>query len=1676
MVELSTVNQQDIAIDEVTGLPEDQMLASDMPTTEQQNSLADEEERGLQRLREMTIDMDDGAPAQAPTDEEERGLQRLREMTIDLEEGASAPVPVAEKQKPLVSGVNIDAPQTPDEIAAVDELNVQQETLGRLAETFFSPEEIQTIKAKGPYTITEGFDAAAASAGGSVVSATAPYGGVAYMKNALKVKELVERQNAGGELSSSETQEVNTFMRNYIEYNLRGVSVGGQVVSGLAQMPAFIFEFLAPTKVIPGLGVTKAAAQPVVKKTIMEALKQTTAKGVAKGAAKIGARTLVTDLPYQKYADLRLNDFMSITDRGEVIFKESTESPLKSALKAYVYSYGEALSEVSGPALGKLISPLTGRMKSALMPMFDKLPSEFTSALYKAYKEINPNAKMSDFFSRVGWNGALEELGEERINDLWSGTTGALLGDVKTFDQYLDTIVPDKDQLLVEAGIISVAGTTRSGLSFASNVLEKKYGMSKEKAQEALGELSPSEIDEFIDSQISAPTSSYPLISDAITLDEAESLVPPVEAYDINFADGEIVTQEVFDAETPPPLDPITAAQAQKETDKLIMPFATTAKALKDYVKSVATKEAARAEKQAQQETDLLGAPVTKKTMDLRPRPVKAWIKSKGFIQRGSDAFKQLIDAGLPKSYVNDISRANGKITGLDNIPASEFNDALSEYELFANESGDGGYVDLQWLKDEMANEVGNPRMTPDMRQKQERQDELSRLKDQVSAHGVDIENADIRTIAKAIYDESEDGLTDKKIIEAAKAQNARLNAKELIAVRNAVNNGADIESAVESVLEREYSSDADIADGIPLFGALVDIEAANEVIKEESKKNPVKIDNNISTWNRFYSYWVNKYQPLKLLKDLAKKRGASLNPWEDPELVARMHASAVVKAQGFLNLYTSEFNQQTGNYEITGKSLKAVLDDFDNTFVNDEPSSDQRQEDFNDYLVARRYIEDLSQKDIKITDEQKAKSIADMTRLAAKYGKKFKFFDVFAEEVYEYQRRVLKLLVSSGNINQDAYDAIVLANPNYVPFQRVFDEVDAEGEFINNKVFSAANADKVIKEIVGSEKEVKFVFESIIKNTYKIHNIASRNQVALTISRMSKYAPEYVQYSQKSGADTITVFDKGVKKYYKVSAPMLKMMNSFNPSQLGWLDTFFAIPRSLFTAATTLTPEFIASSVIREAHSSAILSGGKIKPNNIARGFLTVVSGGNNDLYKSYVASGGKFGHSYMELDDKNLEKTYQELLENKQGKYWKYANPIRALAKIGSAADKIPRVSMYDAVKRAGGSDFEAALAARDLYDYTRGGGGAAAVLAQRYLPFFRSGIQSADKLVRAAKANPKAFTLYGLATITLPSFLLTGYYLYGAPDDEREEYFEFTELDRARFWLFKSGGEWRKIPKPFAPGYIFGTTIEDTMIWSYKGDKPEMRDFWFNYAKGALSSVSPIGDPTAFAPLPPLVKTAVEIASNHDFFTGREIYPKYLDDLQPEFRYTKQTSETAKELGKILNISPALIDKSVKGALGGGERYVADAGNKIFELVQKWNNEPVPEGELTNSDTILLRAFTPDNPAGYRSQSSRTFFDNFEEAKQAYSTYNEKQGRFKNEDERDAFYEANFKKIDAYDAMRESRNEINELGKQITELEKDTEMSAQEKTKEIADLERQITEIARMANKQYAEDTLP
>lgn len=252
------------------------------------------------------------------------------------------------------------------------------------------------------------------------------------------------------------------------ERQSRGITVGGRIAEGITELPAFMVEFLLTGPIFKsGSTVAKTAATKL--------LGRFAEKGASKLAIRVAGsafgsvlRTGVNVPRVLAGAAENMTKGIRVSDKGAIAFADAEVTPFKSLVRSFGDLYIENLTEVSGKALGEGAAKavqFTGGKLAGKFPVLTKFTQELGQKWIANGTSKGVTRTAAGFLkataTKIGYDGILEEMGEEQLGRILRVATG--LEDV-------DTIIPSMEDLLVEAGIFSVPG----GVILAKNQIFRK--------------------------------------------------------------------------------------------------------------------------------------------------------------------------------------------------------------------------------------------------------------------------------------------------------------------------------------------------------------------------------------------------------------------------------------------------------------------------------------------------------------------------------------------------------------------------------------------------------------------------------------------------------------------------------------------------------------------------------------------------------------------------------------------------------------------------------------------------------------------------------------------------------------------------------------------------------------------------------------------------------------------------------------------------------------------------------------------------------------------------------------------------------------------------------------------------------------------------------------------------
>lgn len=729
-------------------------------------------------------------------------------------------------------------------------------------------------------------------------------------------------------------------------------------------------------------------------------------------------------------------------------------------------------------------------------------------------------------------------------------------------------------------------------------------------------------------------------------------------------------------------------------------------------------------------------------------------------------------------------------------------------------------------------------------------------------------------------------------------------------------------------------------------------VSQAIDAVKRGEAKDVIK-----KALNDVYTKAVDELNPLKdLVEEVERQTGEKIAFDDNPYMQAWLARGWVGKAETLI---------EHGAPEHGIKPLKDILKGI----------GEKEHKEFSAYLVA---LHDLD------LHKNKQKATFDYTEDAAVLGKHAgnERFQKAAVAIYKYQDYMLQMLVKEGMLTAKAYHTMRKMYPHYIPFFRDMSDAGMQSFLSGGKGF--IDVSSPVKRFKGSTRDIIDPLESIIKNTFQFYNAVERNHVGRTFAKLADkngvgQIVERVNGNKAKTDNTFNVWENGEKVTYETTPELIQTMRMLDKDQSNMVAKILSYPANWLRAGATLSPEFILRNPVRDMIGASIYSKhGFIPVVDTFKGLSLFLKKG--DLYWEYMKSGA--AHAAMvSLDRDYLGGQLRDIMSRESKVTKLIKNPIEVLRAMSEATEMATRLAEFDNARkgytgvgnRLFGKDRkpltarEAALESRDItLDFSRRG--SHTKKANQVIAFFNATIQGADKMARAFKEDPRGMTVKTMLYITLPSVLLW----YMNKDDER--YQELPQWEKDTFWIIPGKENMYRIPKPFEAGVLFGTSFE-RMLQYFDDAKNNRKSVGFKgFGDRVIDSLAPSFMPTAMIPV-------VEAMTNYSLFRQRNIIPQSQENLPAHLQYGANTSEVAKFVGDKINVSPYVVDNTIRG-YGGGLAGLglsgidAATGAKENNASKKWYEAPG------------LRGFTA---APYQSSNSvQRVYDDYKEQEKLHNEF--------------------------------------------------------------------------------------
>jgi len=701
--------------------------------------------------------------------------------------------------------------------------------------------------------------------------------------------------------------------------------------------------------------------------------------------------------------------------------------------------------------------------------------------------------------------------------------------------------------------------------------------------------------------------------------------------------------------------------------------------------------------------------------------------------------------------------------------------------------------------------------------------------------------------------------------------------------------------------------------------------------------RSPIKQDWSAArTWSRF-TRWVDlKWRDINLalihaMKD-AEIDWASLSAEADPYMLATAYSmSASGKA------HHAALVESTGlDGRRTGGSLLDALAPI-SALGRDEV------ENWTDYAIARR-AQELHDRGINPGISLKdADDVVDKYRSAT--------FDQALDEVTEWSRNQMRLLVESGAMTTKEFEGIEESNPVYVPFSRQF----AKDELRPGK---GGRTGRGVYRIKGSGREIHNPIDALIMqaeqitqaamqadivralvNLYDAHKGARKGSLGQMMSEVpapqtattfsaEKIKKEMAAKALELGADpeavaeammdtwtdqltvfsdakeyhgkdhVVTVVINGERRFFEVGRELYKLLNGLNKGEklsgvLGKVSRPVVGLQRL--GATGLNPAFgLIRNFLRDAGTTAITYDyAKGGPFATLFGLAEELAGSEySHLYHAMsVDLSGWVGHTQRSV--KNLARKVTAVTKG-QKVFVTVTSPIQALREVFGVSEAGPRLAEFKAAykyaKDQGQSDKSAAITAAVAgkdASVNFTRAGEYGRIMNEVVLFFNAGVQSIDKFGRTFYKHPGRTLARGAGWITFASMI--AYYR----NRDEEWWKELPEYEKWSYVHWKlPGGKILRAPLPFEFGIVFGALPVAAI------EEQRSPGAFFEAVK-RLQKATVDGDRL----MPALLSPLWDVKGNEDW-KGSAIVPRNIKKNRlPVDQYTTQTTELAKRFSRLL-----------------------------------------------------------------------------------------------------------------------------------------------------------------------------
>nr|DAS72918.1 MAG TPA: Large polyvalent protein associated domain 38 [Caudoviricetes sp.] len=648
----------------------------------------------------------------------------------------------------------------------------------------------------------------------------------------------------------------------------------------------------------------------------------------------------------------------------------------------------------------------------------------------------------------------------------------------------------------------------------------------------------------------------------------------------------------------------------------------------------------------------------------------------------------------------------------------------------------------------------------------------------------------------------------------------------------------------------------------------------------------------------------------------------------------------------------------------------------------------------FDQALIAKHALE-LEANGIE-TGRDIAKDKALVKATSKRFAKEFK-------QVREYSDKVLQQTVGYGLISQDTANYLRKKYPDYVPFDRIFSDKELDTQMKHGVGAGEASLSKqdIVQRIKGSSRSIDSPLNALITKTQDMIQQGERNKTAELLASYAKDPKNPFQLQElkagesANGRPTISYLDNGQKRTFLAAPEVARAAKNMNREQMGIILRALAAPaRLLRMGATTVNAGFTMANVVKDFVGATVNSKGgfnSMNPKSIVSA-LGAAFHHNGDLYAEMQREGvlGNIYELTRNASDLNLNeiRSHKNILTRS---LHNAKSPLKTLENTIGRSEDFGRALQYVAnkkyAKRKGMSESEAIKFAADQArwnstNFLRSGTYGKAINA--IVPYSNANIQGQRITLRRMKENPARYTgkiALGIVAPTVAAMALS------YSNDENKKIMENLPdyVKENNVVVIGPGAKYNKEQNKWEGVYLVPVPPQFSPLHRqlHNMTRSAMTGQQFDVGKtvgDAVEQVTTVNPMeirrTGAQYVPQAVKPFVETWANKNLYTGQEVVPEGMKNLDGKDQWDNSTSLTARKVGELTGLSPKQIDNAFRtSTAGGGQNLLHGMDFAIAKATAASDDEIKGRSIL---DSVVGRFYAPKGT----SQSSY-FYQSLEKA---------------------------------------------------------------------------------------------